>query len=213
MKQFSLTRKVFRPLVLLSLVSSLIVTSSCEKWDILYDCEVNEVPGSLFPGTPEGKLNFSDDGRFTIKNRYALSTNPIDMSRTKVLDGEIGPRWATHSQEKSAKISDWYAMWMSYEGIDYSIKDGDLFFTSKTIPVTVSFLHFTDQGQEEVQEMKGRLRIVGSAHVGGDRVLLSHLDKLESDVALYLRLKNGQRLRFRLKTLEDPYFFVDYRPY
>ena len=200
-------------MVLLSLVSSLIVTSSCEKWDILYDCEVNEVPGSLFPGTPEGKLSFSDDGRFSITNRDALGTNPIDMSLTKVLDGEIGPRWATQSQEESAKISDWYALWMSYEGIDYSIKDGDLFFTSKTIPVIVSFLHFTDQGQEEAQEMKGRLKIVGSAHVGGDRFFLAQLDKLESDIALYLRLKNGQRLRFRLKTLEDPCFFVDDRPY
>lgn len=204
-----LSRFITTPALMVLLIASI----SCEKWEILYDCEVNEVPGSLFPGTPAGKLKFSDDGRFAIKNRYALSTNPMDMSRTKVLDGEIGPRWATQSQEESAKISDWYVMWMSYEGIDYSIKDGDLFFTSKTIPVTVSFLHFTDQGQEEVQEMKGRLRIVGSAHVGGDRLLLAELDKLESDIALYLRLKNGQRLRFRLKTLDDPYFIVDYRPY
>lgn len=204
-----LSRFITTPALMVLLIASI----SCEKWEILYDCEVNEVPGSLFQGTPAGKLKFSDDGRFAIKNRYALSTNPMDMSRTKVLDGEIGPRWATQSQEESAKISDWYVMWMSYEGIDYSIKDGDLFFTSKTIPVTVSFLHFTDQGQEEVQEMKGRLRIVGSAHVGGDRLLLAELDKLESDIALYLRLKNGQRLRFRLKTLDDPYFIVDYRPY
>ena len=213
MKRISLTLPFFQPLVLLSLVSLLIVASSCEKWEILYDCDINEVPGSLFPGTPEGKLNFSDDGRLAITNRYAIGTNPMDMSRTKVLDGSIGPRWATQSHEENAKISDWYAIWMSYEGIDYSIKDGDLFFTSKTIPVTVSFLHFTNQGQEEVQEMKGKLRIVGSAHVGGDRYLLAQLDKLESDVTLYLRLKNGQRLRFRLKTLEDPNFSVHVKPY
>lgn len=204
-----LSRFITTPALMVLLIASI----SCEKWEILYDCEVNEVPGSLFPGTPEGKLSFSDDGRFSITNRDALGTNPMDMSRTRVLDGEIGPRWATQSQEESAKISDWYALWMSYEGIDYSIKDGDLFFTSKTIPVIVSFLHFTDQGQEEAQEMKGRLKIVGSAHVGGDRFFLAQLDKLESDIALYLRLKNGQRLRFRLKTLEDPYFFVDDRPY
>lgn len=200
--------KPFR-LAVIFLMAAVVAMVSCEKWEVLYDCETNEVPGSLFPGTPEGKLNFSDDGRLAIKNRYALSTNPMDMSRTKVLDGEIGPRWATHSQGENAKISDWYAMWMSYEGIDYSIKDGDLFFSSKTIPVTVSFLHFTDQGQEEVQEMKGTLKIVGSAHVGGDRFLLAQTDKLESDISLYLRLKNGQRLRFRLKTLEDPYFWID----
>ena len=207
---FNLIMKIFRSLACLSLVSLLIVAFSCEKWEILYDCEVNEVPGALFPDSPKGNLVYTDEGKFILGNRFALGTNPLDMSRTKVLDGALGPRWGV-SPDKNTVNSDWYAISFEFEGIDYSIQEGKLLFPSKSFPVSVS-LHHHGKSDEETHEMQGRMKIDGSMDIdGNNRAALAQYKKSPCDVQLFIRLENGQRLRFRFNTLEDSAFSVDYR--
>ena len=189
----------------LILVLGPFICTSCEKWDILYDCETNEVPGALFPGSPEGIFLYENDGRFTLLNRYILGMNPMDMSRTKVIDGFFGPA------KPVIESSDTYSLDIEFAGVDYSLKKGKLKFTSKAIPVTVRFHHFIiGTFGSDTTEMEGKMTISGTMDLDGDRYVLSQYQKENSDITLYLKLKNGQRLRFHFNTLEDPLFIVDY---
>ena len=197
--------KTFRFFSSLMLLIGITVLTSCEKWDILYDCETNEVPGALFPGSPEGKYLYNNEGRFTLLNRYILRTDPMDMSRTKVIDGQFGPA------KPVIESSNAYSLEIDFAGVDYSLKKGKLNFTSKAIPVTVRFHHFIiGNSSTDTTEMEGKMTISGTMDLDGDRYVLSQYQKENSDITLYLKLKNGQRLRFHFNTLEDPLFIVDY---
>jgi len=201
--------KALRFFVLLSLTVGMIAVSSCEKWDNTYRCGINEVPGTLFPGSLKENLIFTEEGQLTLTNRLALMTGkPIDMTQTTVLNGTIGPRRAVTASDASVSKPDAYGMLADFEGIKYSIKDGKLHFPTKTFPVKVTFYQLAGT-KEETRELQGKMRIDGTMELDGDRFDLAHYTRENCDITISLTLENGQRLRFRFNSLEDPCFRID----
>ena len=177
--------KTFRFFSSLLLLTGIMVLTSCEKWDILYDCETNEVPGALFPGSPEENIVFDSSG--------ILST--ILTSFDTKLTCLIGPKNPTPPLSKKDQFWDTYSFEVLCKDIDYSLDDSCLSFTSKTIPVRVNFIHYI-LDLIETNELTGKMKIRGSISL--DNNDLRQYESGAGDITIYLTLDNGQRIRYRI---------------
>ncbi len=167
----------------LILVLGPFICTSCEKWDILYDCETNEVPGALFPGSPEGNIAFGEAG--------VLSGQIYPVGH---LSGNVGP--ADNRIDNTI-----YGLSIVFRDTEYKLDNKRFSFKSKSIPVKIN-IATRGYGTCSVSEtvFTGRMKPDGYLTLDDEQFTKSKGGT--GDLDLYIKLDNGQRLRFRFKTIE-----------
>lgn len=167
----------------LILVLGPFICTSCEKWDILYDCETNEVPGALFPGSPEGNIAFGEAGVLSGQ------INPVGH-----LSGNVGP--ADNRIDNTI-----YGLSIVFRDTEYKLDNKRFNFKSKSIPVKIN-IATKGYGTCVVSETEFTGRLKPDGYLTLDDEQFTKSKGGTGDLDLYIKLDNGQRLRFRFKTIE-----------
>ena len=185
--------KTFRFFSSLLLLTGSMVLTSCEKWDILYDCDTNEVLGALFPGSPEGNIAFGEAGVLSGQ------INPVGH-----LSGNVGP--ADNRIDNTI-----YGLSIVFRDTEYKLDNKRFNFNSKSIPVKIN-VATGGYGTCVVSEtvFTGRMKPDGYLTLDDEQFTKSKGGT--GDLDLYIKLDNGQRLRFRFKTIEKGFsnFAINY---